>query len=73
MKSFGQLVHTEQVNRDGVSYQISVYRVQAGLYGRWRCEACLLEGDEGVQTHPTAGDCVRYIQGFVDAHHRQKH
>jgi hypothetical protein len=48
MKSFGQLVHTEQINRDGVSYQISVYRVQAGLYGRWRCETCLLESDEGV-------------------------
>jgi predicted RNase H-like HicB family nuclease len=72
MKAFGQLIHVEEVHRDGVKYRIAVFRVRGGLQGKWSCEACDLDYTQD-QTNPTLDECLASIKDTIEKHHAAKH
>jgi hypothetical protein len=71
MHTYGQLVHVEELDRNGIHYQIAVFRVQGGLHGQWRCSRCGQAPENGL--HPTVEESVSAARKFLDEHHRNAH
>ena len=71
MDDYGQLVHVEELFRDGIQYMIAVFRVQGGLHGEWSCENCAAKDQNGV--HPTVEETVMDTKKFIDEHHANLH
>jgi len=72
MKTFGQLLHVEEIHRDGAHYRLAILRVQGGLHGKWSCDSCIAEDDQD-RTHPTLDECLASIKDAIERHHAANH
>lgn len=71
MDSYGQLVHVEELHRDGVHYRVAVFSVKGGLHAEWSCSGCAMTDKNGV--HPTVEQSVAATKKLIDKHHRNNH
>ena len=72
MKTFGQLIHVEDISRGDTRYRLAVFRVTGGLQAKWSCEACAL--DETLdRTCTNLDECVSLAMDTIERHHAAKH
>jgi hypothetical protein len=72
MNVFGQLLHVEEVRRDGVLYRIAVIRIQGGLHGTWSCDQCNMDANEEC-ARPSIEESLRFAKKAIAEHHDMRH
>jgi len=73
MKTFGQLLHVEDVQRDGAHYRIAVFRVEGGVAAKWSCDKCPAADEGAGLPHPSVEACVMAAKHAINAHQRERH
>ena len=68
----GEILHTEHVERDGVSYKIAVYHSLAGYWANWTCLPCNIGGV--LPAAKSIADVLEMAKaGLYDGHHVDAH
>jgi hypothetical protein len=63
----------QRYERDGISYEISVYEVEGGYQARWKCLSCGRSGGLSYGSLSTAEAIGRAEGQLLDEHHAQVH
>lgn len=71
MRTFGQLLHVEDIHRDGVHYRMAIFRAAGGLHCRWSCDSCTVENDDG--TYSDMDQCITSMKNLISGHHTAHH
>lgn len=69
-----QLLHVEELQKEGHCYRLAVFCVDGGIIGKWSCEACQSEhGHHDCPAFSTVDGCLNSLKRAIKDHHRTEH